>query len=77
MEEGLRLREPNRKQMVLRAENLDGLIGPEHGARAIWRVLEGRDLSGFYQGIKACEGKAGRDATRPIRGCCWRCGCMR
>lgn len=65
MEEGLRLREPNRKQMILRPENLDGLIGPEHPARAIWRVLEGRDLSGFCQGIKARQGKAGRDASDP------------
>jgi transposase len=65
MEEAVRLREPNRKQMILKPEDLDGLIGPEHAARAIWRVLEGMDLSRFYQPIKARAGSAGRDATDP------------
>lgn len=45
MEEGVRLREPNRKQLILDPTDLDGLIGPEHPARAIWQVLERLDLS--------------------------------
>jgi hypothetical protein len=45
MEEAVRLREPNRKQMILKAEDLDCLIGAEHPARAIWRVLEGVELA--------------------------------
>jgi len=65
MEEAVRLREPNRKQQILKAEDLDGLIGAEHGARAIWRVLEGLDLARFYTPIKARAGSAGRDATDP------------
>jgi len=65
MEEAVRLREPNRKQLVLKPEDLDSLIGPEHSARAIWRVLEGMELSRFYDSIKAREGSAGRDATDP------------
>ncbi len=65
MEEAVRLREPNRKQMILRPESVDGLIGPEHPARAIWRVLEAMELGRFYQTIKAREGSAGRDATDP------------
>ena len=65
MEEAVRLREPNRKQLLMRAEDLDSLIGPEHVARAIWRVLERMDLTRFYQAIKAREGSAGRDATDP------------
>ena len=65
MEEAVRLREPNRKQLLMRAEDLDSLIGPEHVARAIWRVLERMDLRRFYQAIKAREGSAGRDATDP------------
>jgi transposase len=64
MEEA-RVRKPNRQQMVLRPENLDGLIDASHPARAIWRVLEGMDLSRFYQPIKARVGSAGRDATDP------------
>jgi transposase len=65
MEEAVRLREPNRKQMLLKAEDLDSLIGAEHPARAIWRVLEGMELARFYAPIKAREGSAGRDATDP------------
>ncbi len=65
MEEAVRLREPNRKQMILKAEDLDSLIAAEHPARAIWRVLEGMELARFYAPIKAREGSAGRDATDP------------
>src|SRR5258707_93808 len=65
MEEAVRLREPNRKQMIMRGEDLDSLIGPEHVARAIWRMLERLDLRRFYAPIKAREGGAGRDATDP------------
>ncbi len=65
MEEAVRLREPNRRQAILRPESLDGLIGPEHPGRAIWRVLETMDLGRFYQSIRAREGSAGRDATDP------------
>src|SRR5258708_17904994 len=65
MEEAVRLREPNRKQLLMRAEDLDSLIGPEHVARAIWRVLERMDLTRFYQAIKTREGSAGPDATDP------------
>ena len=65
MEEAVRLREPNRKQLILKPEDLDSLLGAAHVARAIWRVLEGMDLRRFYQPIKAREGSAGRDATDP------------
>ncbi len=65
MEEAVRLREPNRKQLILQPTDLDGLIEPEHPARAIWQVLEKLDLSRFYEPIKAREGIAGRDASDP------------
>jgi transposase len=65
MEEVVRLREPNRKQLILHQTDVDGLIEPEHPARAIWQVLEKLDLSRFYEPIKAREGVAGRDATDP------------
>jgi transposase len=61
----VRVREPNRKQLILKAEDFDGLIAQDHPARAIWRVLERMNLAGFYASIKAREGKAGRDATDP------------
>ncbi len=65
MEEAVRLREPNRKQLILQPTDLEGLIDPEHPARAIWRVLEQMDLSRFCEPIKAREGVAGRDASDP------------
>jgi transposase len=65
MDELVRLREPNRKQSILQAVDLDRLIAEDHSARAIWRVLEGLDLSRFCAAIKAREGVAGRDATDP------------
>src|SRR5260370_12763047 len=65
MEEAVRLREANRKQLILHPTDLDGLIEAEHPARAIWRVLEGLELGRFEESIKAREGSAGRDATDP------------
>ena len=65
MEEAVRVREPNRKQVVLHPTDLDALIDREHPARAIWRVLEGLDLSRFYAPIKARESSPARDASDP------------
>jgi transposase len=65
MEEAVRLREPNRKQLILQPTDIEGLIDSEHPARAIWRVLETMDLSRFCEPIRAREGVAGRDASDP------------
>jgi transposase len=65
MEEVVRLREANRKQLSLEPIDLDSRLAADHPARAIWRVLEGMDLSRFEAAIKAREGVAGRDATDP------------
>ena len=65
MEEAVRLREPNRKQLMLQTVDYDGLIGAEHPARAIWRVLETLDLSRLSAPIKARANTVGRDATDP------------
>lgn len=65
MEEAVRLREANRKQLILHPTDLDGLLEAEHPARAIWRVLEGLALGRFEESIKARAGSAGRDATDP------------
>jgi transposase len=65
MSEEVRLREPDRKQLILQTVDYDTLIGAEHPARAIWRVLEGLDLSRFYAPIKARENAPGRDASDP------------
>ena len=65
MAEEVRLREPDRKQLILRPTDIEGLIGPDHGARALWRVLQGMDLSRFCAAIKARANTPGRDATDP------------
>jgi len=65
MAEAVRLREPNRKQMILQQFDYESLVDAEHPARAIWRVLEGLDLSRFCAPIKARENSPGRDATDP------------
>jgi hypothetical protein len=39
MSEEMRLREPDRKQLILQTVDYDTLIGAEHSAHAIWRVL--------------------------------------
>src|SRR5208282_4688793 len=65
MEEVVRLREANRKQLNLEPVDLDSRLAGDHPARAIWRVLEAMDLSRFQAAIKAREGVAGRDATDP------------
>ena len=65
MSEEVRLREPDRKQLILQTMDCRALIGAEHPARAIWRVLEGLDLSRFYAPIKARENAPGRDASDP------------
>lgn len=65
MDEAVRLREPNRRQLLLQPIDLDRLLEAEHPARAIWRLLESMELGRFYEAIKAREGIAGRDATDP------------
>src|SRR5467141_1474627 len=55
MDEELRLREPNRKQLILQPVDYATLIDAEHPARAIWRVLEGLDVGRFGAPIKARE----------------------
>jgi transposase len=74
MSEEVRLREPDRKQLIMQTVDYETLIGAEHPARAIWRVLEALDLSRFYAPIKARENTPGRDASDPRM--LWRCGCM-
>ena len=65
MEEAVRLREANRKQLILHPTDLDGLLDAEHPARAIWRVLEGLALGRFEESIKAREGECGARRDRP------------
>ncbi len=61
----LRLRQPNRSQVVLRVECPEDLVPEDHPVRVIWAVTGRLDLSAFYTSIRSVEGQAGRDATDP------------
>src|SRR6185295_17773140 len=60
-----RLVRPNRAQMELRAVDLEGLLGMDHPARAVWEFVESLDVSPLYAEVEAVEGVAGRPATDP------------
>jgi transposase len=61
----VRLRQPQRGQVELVPQSLEDQLPGGHRARDIWAVVEKLDLSGFYEGIAAREGRPGRDATDP------------
>src|SRR5271157_5439005 len=60
-----RLVSVDRRQMVLRAIEVERLIEADHPARAIWELVGRLDLSRYYAAIAAVEGRAGRDHTDP------------
>ena len=58
-----RLAAVNRRQMVMRAIDVERLIEEDHPARGIWELVGRLDLSRYYAAIAAVEGRAGRDHT--------------
>ena len=60
-----RLVSVDRRQMVMRAIEVERLIEEDHPARAIWELVGRLDLSEYYAEIGAVEGRAGRDHTDP------------
>jgi len=60
-----RLKRVNRRQMVLRAVDVEKLIEADHVARAIWELAGRLDLSRFRAAIESVEGEAGRPAFDP------------
>jgi transposase len=61
----VRLRTPDRHQVVFRYGSVDELVGPDHAVRTVWQIVTHLDLSAFIEPIKAREGNAGRNATDP------------
>jgi transposase len=55
----------DRRQIEMRAVDLESLLPAEHRARAVWAFVEGLDLGPLYDGIKALEGVAGHPAIDP------------
>lgn len=60
-----RVRRPDRMQMSWQSVHLDGLLPPEHRARAVWAFVERLDLSALYSKVKAVEGHQGQPAIDP------------
>ena len=56
---------PNRKQIELRASELDSLLPEGHRARIVWAYVAQADLSHFYAEIKAVAGGSGRTPIAP------------
>ena len=61
----VRLRVPDRQQVIMAMQCADDLIDADHPVRVIWRVVGLLDLKRFYEVIKAREGEVGRDMTDP------------
>jgi transposase len=61
----VRLRLPERRQVVMTMQCADDLVEPDHPVRVIWQVVCSLDLGRFYELIKAREGEAGRNSTDP------------
>jgi transposase len=59
----VRMREPFRRQSVMRFELPEDSLPDDHRAKLLWRVVETLDLSAFSTGAKAVEGHAGRPLT--------------
>jgi transposase len=61
----VRMREPERRQVELRAVDLDSLLSADHPARVIWRYVEGLDLSVLEEKIRAREHTPGQAPASP------------
>ena len=59
------IRPINRQQMSWRAVDVEQLIPEDHLARAIWKLVGGLDLRGFYEGIESNGEEGGRPAIDP------------
>ena len=55
----------DRKQVVMRVVDIEGLIEEGHPARGIWEMLGRVDLGRYYDDIESVEGEAGRAAFDP------------
>ena len=64
-ERKLRLKSVDRQQVRLQMIDPDRLVEEDHPVRAIWDLMGRLDLSPFYEGIKAVEGRPGRDCSDP------------
>lgn len=60
-----RLLKAERRQVLLRPLCLEDLLSEDHPARDVWDLVQGCDLSAWYDSIESREGKAGHPAIDP------------
>ena len=74
----VRLREPQRQQLVMVPQCIDDEVGADHPVRIVMAVVERLDVGEFCKPIKAREGVVGRDATSPrLLVALWLYACIR
>jgi transposase len=61
----VRCKPVERNQLLLRAVDVEKLVGEEHAVRAIWELVGQLGLSRYYSEIGALEGQAGRPVWDP------------
>jgi hypothetical protein len=61
----VRVKSPQRAQVLMHLHTLDELIRQDHPARAVWAYACTRDMSPWFAEIRAVAGGAGRDAVDP------------
>ncbi len=64
-EGAVRLLQPNRLQVELRASDLESLLPEDHRARLVWGYVVRQDLSKLIEAVKARGSNAGRAAIDP------------
>src|SRR5436853_7933728 len=61
----VRLREPVRDQIELRAVDLDGMLPSDHPARVIWAYVQQLDLRALEEAVRAREHTPGQAPASP------------
>jgi transposase len=62
---GVRLRVPERQQVIVTCESLDGRLAPDHRVRGLVAFVEQLPMDGFLAGIQSRGGNAGAPAFDP------------
>lgn len=61
----VRVQMPDRRQLEMRAVDLESTIPDDHRARTVWAYVEQVNLDALYARIKAVEGGVGRSPIAP------------
>jgi len=60
-----RIKEVDRRQMLMRAVDIEQLVRQDDEVRAIWEMVGRLDLGSYHDSIRAVEGVAGREPVDP------------